>query len=381
MCKLLNAFILPTAPPDARREVAEIIKAQKAILKGETDGVAVMAWQKTETKPIVKRSIMTSQYDKFIALGIKEAKKNETQGVILHTRTKTTGLKHKDNTHLFNREGWYFAHNGWISKLSSFYSYPNYSSGWTSGYKQPSYIGNSQTSLYDPPSYHFKDGILQRGEGDDYLPTTLPVTGFEAPNNWISNNKYKKACNAYMRLNAILEACAECFKVMPDYECINHKRAYGKFLEFEATIEQYAKQDNYAMPETAIKPLSVLPVEINKKIEPDKTDSQLFLEAIDLKKLSKKYLKAKMTELAFSGVATLINPVLGIAYFLASREIDIFTDLKNYLAIASYSMATPRHEQNKKIAFGLSFDVPSNRVFTLSEGVYKLNLNDLKFNS
>ena len=80
MCKLLNAFILPTAPPDARREVAEIIKAQKAILKGETDGVAVMAWQKTETKPIVKRSIMTSQYDKFIALGIKEAKKNETQG-------------------------------------------------------------------------------------------------------------------------------------------------------------------------------------------------------------------------------------------------------------------------------------------------------------
>ena len=369
MCELLNVFIQPTATGEARQEVAKLIKAQAETLKQEQDGISLMTLG-YNAKPNVKRSIAKSQYTRFINEGIREVKKLDTQAVILHSRTKTTGLVHKDNTHLFNREGWYMAHNGWVSKLSS---YGAYSTGQYSGQK---WLWDSEYHDYMPSGYQYK-----RGEGDDYK----PVTGFasELPAGWVSKNKYKRVSRGYLTLSSLFEDCAECQKVTPDV-CLNHIRAYAQFIEYENTMIAYGKQDNINAPsliEPINKPFNVISDVIHEADEkPSKTDSELFLEALNLASLSREYLKKKMTELSFSGVATLINPASGVAYFLASREIDLVTDLKNYIALASYAPAVPKRQEIKKSAFGLTFDVPNNRTFTLAEGVYKLDLTNLQFN-
>lgn len=377
MCKLLIA----SKQNLTTKEFKQIIKAQYSILDKEKDGIGALIGYPDKPELNCIREY-TTDYSKFFENIDKEIS-NGANFVSLHSRTSTGGETSLHNVHFFNDNGYYFAHNGWVTELST--SRGNYSWNYSSVYNDygNTYPKSSQLELgYDPRDYYSAnsdDGSELLG--DDFSMSIINDLYIEEA---ISEDDYAEICSYY----SIAYSCAACMQEFNEntnksrfFPCCDTHKSYEKKVykicgkKIKQRLAKYREINKITTKETCKKESykSIPRIEDNKDC-----DSLQFLKSIS-NDTSDSNIEKEVKDKQFYGLGFLINSKDN-AKILVYKE-SHFCTKKNGFFIFSYSPTNTientefynfknitLYKEKKAIPL---FDME----YKICEGIHKLNLN------
>ena len=333
MCKLLVAVKLNDEPCEEYQRVLEVQLADFATQK---DGVAVLTMDQQDQISV------TRGLGDYRAAFTEFRRNIQTSRVIgLHTRIGTRGSTSIPNTHFFEHKDAFFAHNGFVSEYAGFGKTPAWS-----GYR-----GNKEPKV-ETLSFKELDGEQEVDEA-----------------------RVKQSYDAVTKRIELCNVCYDC-----DRPCQLHANDSVMLLALDELLEKgsYGK--------VKLKTAALVPVpektefhqETKKEKKKhawfdDRTDSEQFFASLP-RPFTTEGIAKHIDDKGLTGVATIVDARTKKIWLMATRDIKVQTDFKNYAIFYSFkpeeNLPNYRDVLGLPIQVGDDVEIPS---YDLEEGVYEVS--------
>lgn len=308
MCKLVIGTQEGTQP-----NFKKLIQAQEDDLRTQPDGFSALVIDKAGEVQVY-RSL--EDYDEGFEWLYNRI--DESKLVAVHTRIGTSGADNLHNVHFFERDGRFFAHNGFVHK-----------------YHNPTTIGYTYHKPYKGESFDFDDYLL-----DDDVPSEQVEVYQEA-----------------QILSARIKECRGC-KTSNKRTCKTHVRQRQELNTEIIKANLTAKGED--VPTVSC-------------------DSLKFLESLP-DKLNRKVLAQEVDNKKFEGFGALIDAEAKTVHLLVYKDVKFITDSNKFGLCFSYEPELKFDLRITKKWKGIEYVIDEQtemleyEVRDVNEGVYKVDL-------